>query len=104
MKNHRRYIGISVAEATIYAILLIGIVSVQCLIGEKRFAESFGTDSLKRGLITYIVVIIAVYMTQVMGGLSWLNLKNQEYNQVSSTMVTAAISGLITYLVLTVLI
>lgn len=103
MKNHRRYIGISVAEATIYAIFLIGIRSFQCLVGEKQFSVTFGTNSLKIGIITYLVVILAIYITQVMGGLSWLNLKNQKYNQVSSTMAVAAISGLITYFVLTVL-
>ena len=103
MKDHRRYIGISVAEATIYAILLIGIRSFQCLVGEKQFAVTFGTNSLKIGMGTYIVVIMAIYITHVMGGLSWLNLRNQKYNQVSDTMVTASISGLITYFILTVL-
>lgn len=95
--------SISVIEATVYAILVIGIVSVQCLAGEKNFANSFGDVNLKKGLIVYVVVIIALYITQIMGGLSWLNLRSQKYNQVSSTMTVAAITGLITYFVLTVL-
>jgi|SRR6266508_3959749 len=103
MKNHRRYLGISVIEATVYAILVIGIVSVQCLVGEKNFANSFGAVNLKKGIIVYVVVIIAIYITQILGGLSWLNLRSQKYNQVSSTMAVAVISGLITYFILTVL-